>query len=160
MAYFNEKDKIVGWENFRGSDNGNYLKSKAMEELLEKSPSLAYVCKSSGRRKIVFDAIRTHAEEGKGLRAKGLLQALGDLNGGSGLNRTETDKILREVFPAGLNDSIKREFVYTQPVKPEEIKGEEKKANSESGAGRGVESEESDNPQSKSDKNVWDYIPF
>lgn len=159
MAYFNKKDKIVGWENFRGSDNGNYLKSQAMAELLEKSPSLAYVCKSSSRRKVVFDAIKSHAEEGKGLRAKGLLQALGDLNTASGLSRTETDKILREAFPGGLNDSVKREYVYRQPEKIEEIKAEKKDV-AERGESTEGESEESERQKPKNDKNVWDYIPF
>ncbi|MEI6650450.1 MAG: hypothetical protein WCL23_03395 [Candidatus Moraniibacteriota bacterium] len=156
MAYLNEKEKIIGWESFRGTDNRHYLKSKAMQELLEKSSRLAFICKSSGKRKTVFDAMIKHAEEGKGLRAKGFLLALGDLYGAGQVSKGDLDIIIREIFPSGIEESVKRMFVYREPTRAE-VKTSNISDNEE---GESEASEEPTEPAEKKDKGIWNYLPF
>ena len=156
MAYFNEKEKIVAWESFLGSDNNNYLKSEVMVALMEKSSTLAYICKNSGHRKFVFDAVKEHAEEGKGLRAKGLLLSLGDLYETRRLSKSEIDHIIKDMFSSGIADSVKRAFVYREP----EREKEKPEQNSPAKAGESEGTESTETPAKKKDKGIWNYLPF
>lgn len=158
MAFFDEKRKIVDWELLHGSrDNADYLKSEAMSYLSTEYPSFALLFRDTGFRRVFFASMMEHVDRGKGLRAKGFLLVLGDLLESGRIKEHQIEQyVLKDVFPRGIPEVVKRMFIYRETSEEAAGDGDTVVTNQNGSRSRSGEAALSE----KKGRGIWDYLPF
>jgi len=115
MAFYKEQRTFLDRDLFRGSEGKNYLKSPALENLKDEGeyPRLNRLFRNGSDWKDLFESMVSHLDPAKGLTYGGFLLAVGDLYERGRLKRYQIEEyILKDVFPEGLSNGTKSEYLY------------------------------------------------
>lgn len=115
MAFFDADKTFLERDLFKGSDGMNYLRSPVIQTLAnqEEYPKMNQIFRKASDWKPLFDAFIKHLHPSKGITLGTFLLSLGDLYQDNRIKKYQIeDYILKDIFPAGVADSVKSTYIY------------------------------------------------